>query len=340
MKFHRVSPALFRPSGTLSALALTSAIALASFSPLANAQSASSVRMYGLVDMSIGRFQAPGARPIYGTESGKMTTSYFGFAGTEDLGGGVSAIFALESFFLADTGGIGRFVGDVFFSRASYVGLNSGFGRVTVGRQATALFNSTLLFNSFGSSFGFSPSIRHYFTSGTVTGDSVWNDAVQYATPKFAGFTASVMVAPGESNGGNNVGGNVIYGAGPFAATAVYQKVAKGATVDDSTTWQLGASYAFEKVKLFGQHGRVQNETTTRDYNLTEAGLSVTFASSRAMLSYGTINPDVGPTRDTISLGYSYLLSKRTDVYAVVMSDKIEGLSAGNNYAVGMRHSF
>ena len=41
-----------------------------------------------------------------------------------------------------------------------------------------------------------------------------------------------------------------------------------------------------------------------------------------------------------ISVGYDHLLSKRTDLYGVYMSDQLSGLGTGNNYGAGVRHRF
>ena len=90
---------------------------------------ASNVKLYGLVDMSVGRFQAPGGPRTYRAESGGMSTSYLGFNGVEDLGGGLQARFALEAFHRTDTGAQGRFNGDAFFARNAFVkswGCHSG----------------------------------------------------------------------------------------------------------------------------------------------------------------------------------------------------------------------
>ncbi|MBE0589996.1 MAG: porin, partial [Hydrogenophaga sp.] len=38
--------------------------------------------------------------------------------------------------------------------------------------------------------------------------------------------------------------------------------------------------------------------------------------------------------------GYVHSLSKRTELYAVGMNDKIEGLSSGSGYSLGIRHRF
>ena len=44
--------------------------------------------------------------------------------------------------------------------------------------------------------------------------------------------------------------------------------------------------------------------------------------------------------RKTFTLGYDYNLSKRTDVYAMYMNDKITNQSTGNSFGVGIRHRF
>jgi predicted porin len=55
---------------------------------------------------------------------------------------------------------------------------------------------------------------------------------------------------------------------------------------------------------------------------------------------YGSLSPDTGADRDTLSIGYLHKLSKRTELYAVAMRDKIEDLSSGRAYSLGIRHRF
>jgi predicted porin len=314
-------------------------LTLAALSTTAAAQN--SVSLYGLIDMSIGQTQAPGGKATKGVESGRMSTSYWGVKGTEDLGGGLKAQFALESFMRADTGSAGRFDADTFWARNAYVGLDGGFGSVTLGRNTTSLFVQTLIFNAFGDSFGFSPAIRHYFTSGTVTGDTGWSDSVRYALPRMGGFSATVMAAAGENNGGRNLGASGLYFSGAFGAGLAWQKVEKGATVQDSTSWQLAASYDLKSVKLFGQYGNVENDSTGIDYDILGLGATVPAgASGLVRLQWGQIKPETGAKRTTLTAGYTYNLSKRTELYGVVMSDKLSGLSSGSNYGVGVRHRF
>ena len=74
------------------------------------AQAQSTVQVAGLVDVYTGSMRMAGdavSKSVVG--SGGMTTSWWGMTGSEDLGGGMKASFALTSFFQADTGASGRF---------------------------------------------------------------------------------------------------------------------------------------------------------------------------------------------------------------------------------------
>lgn len=312
------------------------------------AQAQSSVQLAGLVDMSVGSFKAPGeASATERAENGSMTTSYWLMRGKEDLGSGLSAIFSLESFFRADTGASGRFTGDTLFSRSAYVGLDSAtLGTVRLGRITTPLFVATVTFNAFGDSYGFSPTVRHVFTSGTVSGDSGWSDAVAYSTPSFGGLKVNVVGAMGERVGGNNASASAVFERGAFAATAVFQNVKKdgAAAVPDTRTWQAGLAYDFGFAKVFAQYTDVENRTTNLDYKLSAVSAAVPVtATGKVLLAYGQLNRVDNPDRKTFSVGYDHFLSKRTDVYAVAMSDKDEQLAAnrnGRSFAVGVRHRF
>ena len=316
----------------------TFAAVLAVSASAAHAQS--NVQLYGLLDLSVSSTQAPGGATTKTVDNGKMTTSHLGFKGSEELGDGLKAIVVLEHFLRADTGAAGRFDGDVFWARNAFVGLSGSFGSLTAGRHTTSLFVQTLRFNPFGDSYGYSPSIRHYYTSGTVTGDSGWSDSLMYTSPRFGGAVITLSAAPGEGNGGRNTGATISYSEGSLAGGLSWQKVEKGSTVQDSTTWQAAGSYDFTVAKLFAQYGSVKNDSTGRSYDISDLGVSVPVGAGKALLQYGQISPSTGAKRTTVSAGYDYTLSKRTDVYGVVMSDKISGLSTGNNFSVGVRHRF
>jgi predicted porin len=327
------------------------------------AQAQSSVTLYGLVDASAGQFQNAGGLKLKRLDSGNMSTSYLGFRGKEDLGGGTSAGFTLESFFLVDSGGASRVPGvDSFWSRNAFVNLAGGFGNVRLGRMAAPMFVSTLIFNAFGDSFGYSPAIRQYFNApyGTPTvGDTAWNNTVGYSTPNLGGFSANLLVSAGEGAAtakGRNVGGNLLYFAGPFAATAAWQQTKIQGTLgrgisafpgfDSQTSLAFAGSYDLGVVKLFAQYGKIKTDaladvTTTNIHFSAKAPIGAGFL----LATYGdskiaTQNIAADKKSQMLSLGYDYFLSKRTDLYAVYMLDKYTGLSNGTTLALGVKHTF
>jgi predicted porin len=326
-----------------------------------SAHAQSSVKIYGLMDLNIGEFQAAGAAKTAQVSNGDFSTSFLGFGGKEDLGGGMSASFALESFFRPDTGRSGRVAvdvsprADVFWARAANVTLGGEFGSVKIGRQTSLMFISSLIFNPYGDSFGFSPTIRHYYTSALL-GDSGWSNALSYTTPNFSGFSASLQGSLGEGASksvGKNFGGNVLYFAGPFAATAAYQNVKSDydqrfsttlpAGFKNQTAYQFGASYDLGVAKLFGQLGKTETDATVDTTGkIYQVGASAPLAGGKFLASFGNLKYTGGRvgTSKTTTLGYDYNLSKSTDVYAVYMNDKFTALRTGNTYAVGIRHKF
>ncbi|HEV7915599.1 MAG TPA: porin, partial [Albitalea sp.] len=73
------------------------------------------VQVYGLLDMAAGSFHNAGAAKTWRADSGGMSTSYLGVGGSEDLGGGLRARYAIEHFLRLDNGLAGRVDGDPFW---------------------------------------------------------------------------------------------------------------------------------------------------------------------------------------------------------------------------------
>ncbi|MFD1559590.1 porin [Paraburkholderia silviterrae] len=105
--------------------------ALSVFAGVAHAQS--SVTLYGIIDEDVNITTNSGGKHLYNLSSGAMQGTRWGVRGTEDLGGGLKAIFVLENGFDPTTGKLGQ--GGLEFGRQAYVGLSSQFGTVTLGRQ-------------------------------------------------------------------------------------------------------------------------------------------------------------------------------------------------------------
>jgi len=338
-----------------------SLIAMAVLTALAGTAAAqSSVQLMGTLDAYGGSLKASGdaaRRSVIG--SGGMTTSWFGFKGTEDLGGGLKANFALTSFIQVDSGIQGRFANDPFFSRDANVSLQGGFGTVTIGRALAPNFLPTVIFNPFGDSFTFSPLVLHANVplfngtgwAATTPSDTGWSNEFIYSTPNFGGLSANIHYQLGEVAGNSsphNVGFNVLYFAGPFAATAFYEKdqisnpsaPAPFAGGAKRTDYMLGASYDFTVVKAFATWGKAKSSIAPPVAKTLSLGASIPVGAGKIMVAGARTKVSPGNTRTTYTLGYDYNLSKSTDVYANVMRDKITTFSTGTSWGVGIRKRF
>lgn len=327
----------------------------------APAHAQSSVSLYGLIDMSAGQFQDAGTTKVKKVQSGNMATSFFGFGGKEQLSPTLKAKFAIEGFLLADTGASGRFGGDAFWARSAYVGLEGDFGSTTLGRTTNQYFVSTLIFNAFGDSFGYSPSIRQVLIPKSqmlpFLGDTGWSNSILYSSPSAGGFSFNLQGALGEGSAstvGHSVGANVLYFGGPLSATIAYQRVkhgllgstpvivSTGFKHQDSAT--VGVAYDAAVVKVFGQYNLVKTKAATgTETNYFGIGASVPAGPGKVLAQYGAATAEF-PTADvknkTLTVGYDYWLSKATDVYAVYMNDKLTGTNTGNTFALGLRVKF
>lgn len=340
----------------------------------------SNVQVMGAVDAFVGSMKNSGdtaSRSV--VNSGGMTTSWFGFKGSEDLGSGLKAEFALTGFFQADTGASGRFGGDNLFSRDANIALSGGFGRVQLGRGLAPSFLPYILSNPFGDSFTFSPLVlQSYVPSGAFAArtwpsasasDSGWSNEIIYTTPDFGGLKANIHYQLGEvagDNGKKNIGVNLLYFHGPLALTAFYHDTQvsnpnAGAPILDATAapvnyasvnrqkaYFLGGSYDLKAVKLFASYQRSADDTATAA-DMTDKtwslGLSAPMGQGAALFDYAQTRRSgslVGADlkRDTVSVGYDYNLSKRTDLYAVYMSDKISTADRAGSFGLGIRHRF
>lgn len=326
--------------------------------PAAFAQS--SVQIYGVVDVAVGRLavQPPGApaAPIVRTtavQNGGVTTSYLGFRGTEDLGGGLRASFALEAFFRADSGSMGRYgpapTQDALFSRAAWVGLQGGWGDLKLGNVPNPAWLSMIFTSAMGSNSLFSPSFRQQFngsTRGNNPLDTSLVNTIAYSTPPIGGVVGTLAVQARESTpDGNNYVGNVVYRGGPMMLTAAFERVshAPGGTVAlDQNYYLVGGSYDFGRAKAFAQYAQLENELTGATDKMPHVGVTVPVGPGEVQLAWArdrNTRGAVSTTRTTTSLGYIHNLSKRTSVYGILSSDKLP-VGTATSYVVGVRHAF
>src|SRR5579863_10710932 len=100
-----------------------------------NVAAQSRVTLYGLLDSGVSYSSrvAPSGGSRFSVDSGDLQQSRWGMRGTEDLGGGLKALFILEGGFSVANGTAGQ--GGLPLGRTTVVGLEGPFGTVELGRR-------------------------------------------------------------------------------------------------------------------------------------------------------------------------------------------------------------
>ena len=226
-------------------------IALAALTAFAGAASAqSSVTLFGVVDLN-GRWLNNNGATQYQLAQGGLAASRLGFRGSEDLGGGMRAEFWLEAALDPDTGTIGvtSINGDrnnaaALFTRRSTASLLGGWGEVRLGRDQTATYLNTPVFDPFGDNgLGAASHLTTKPPAVPVGGgyDTLAraNNMVAYFLPSgiAGGLYGLVQAATGENVYGNKFfGGRVGYAAGPFNAALAYGAARRSTPTPTATT--------------------------------------------------------------------------------------------------------
>jgi predicted porin len=307
------------------------------------------VTIDGLFDAGYQSNSYQGVR-VSGFEGNGAGTSQFNLRGTEDLGGGLSSSFHLETDFssVSDSANTGVTVASTgvtsstgaapskFGNGEIAVGLAGGFGQIRFGAVNNAgLEYVAMISPDFGTAMGggYGSVIGAETTYGVVR----WNNSVRYDTPVFNGFQASVISASKQTQGSAttysatmgafNVAGatelSARYTAGPLKVLAVSQTTQNTDGVND-TQRDLGVSYALSdalSVQTGVQNTTLADKTGTPNKSAKSIAAVYTmgqnkFAATYTGLSntYGAIN-SASANATELGLGYDYLLSKTTKLY-------------------------
>jgi predicted porin len=361
-----------------------SLIALAvvgAFSGAAFAQS--NVTMYGILDVNYMWQEAPtnvgtSAAPRIQQEStnaingGHQSGNRWGVRGTESLGGGLSAIFALEAGFNIDSGTSGQ--GGRLFGRQAYAGLSGGWGSLVAGRIATFSsgtgdFDMIGRVDPFSTGFGLAGAQNTFISMNSLRVDN----AVAYVSPTFAGFKAGLgystnvygsETAPGGTNTKATFAG-ANWSAGPFFAAITYDVVnAAGGTIPDQKHLQIGGTW---DIAMFRLHAAWADQSNigaisslsggTGSFIVLPTGLQNFDASAWLLGATWTVTPafkvfgsyqafdadgktvTVGSSRvnyepdyNIWGIGTTYNLSRRTNLYASYAWRDADGTLVGNNF--------
>lgn len=241
--------------------------------------SATGLTLYGVVDLGLRHASgltaanAPAPASHHSLGSGIHTTSRWGVRGSEDLGGGARALFNLESGLNADSGAPANSA--KYFDRASWVGLQTAWGTLALGRQTKALADAispvdplAMRFASFNPNIGVTALSQHglgieYGSAGATSGSYRLDNAIKY-TGRFGGFTARAIWGLGEvaaqQSALSSRGVGLAWAAGGGVVSGAYQnfKDVNKRTLEGTT---LGAAYQWGSVRLAANAGRNKAET-------------------------------------------------------------------------------
>ncbi|HEX7934903.1 MAG TPA: porin [Paraburkholderia sp.] len=346
---------------------LLTAATLAVFASAAHAQS--SVSLYGVIDAGISYVNnsktATAHDKLFKYDDGVAQGSRWGLRGTEDLGGGLKALFVLENGFNSGNGTAGQ--GGAMFGRQAYVGLSqNNVGSLTFGRQYS--FSTDYLGGNYttGGQTVAGNYAYHINDVDQLTSSRI-NNAVKFSSANFSGLTFGAMYgfsnqagafagAPATGTAAAPVAGSsraysfgVNYANGPFGVGAAYTDIrypgqatpafttaisnVTPGTIRDLRTFGVGGRYTIAAATLWALYTNTRLDPITggaTTFAAYEAGAKYAFTpalTAGAGYTYMHLSNANSGHWNQVDLSVDYALSKRTDVYAL----GIYQVAAGHN---------
>lgn len=258
--------------------------------------------------------------------SGNLWGSRWGLRGSEDLGGGLQAIYHLESGFDSDTGAAGQ--NGRLFGRGAYVGLAGKSHRVTLGRHNNTLFDYIYPFDPTGmatySALTHDPVLAGR-ADNAIRYDGQLQDLEMSGLYSF-GYDGSVKDG-GEMAGapriGRELGIGLRYASGALAfGMAFDQRHGRSHASQGTTERRLAAGVSYSSgaaSSYFGYRWLASNalDSSSRASNLYWGGLKYQVTPAFSLAGMTAYTDTRGSVADplTFALLGTYDLSKRSSLY-------------------------
>jgi general bacterial porin, GBP family len=294
---------------------LVSAAVCSVFSITAHAQS--SVTLYGVIDAGVvyaNNSHVPGSASSgqsWGVGSGTVSNTLWGLKGSEDLGGGMHAIFKLESGFNVNNGAFTQ--PNEIFGRQSYVGVQSNqYGTVTLGKQYDSTVDYVAPLSAAGQDLG-NNLAAHPFDNDNLDSSFSINNSVKYESANYSGFKFGGLY--GFSNQ-----------AGGFS---------------DNRAYSAGASYANGPLSIAASYMQINNPGGGGNPGgaVSSADNTAPFVAARQRTFGGGVNYAFGPA--TVGLVYTH--TKLDGLDAINTNDGYSALSGNSlrfdNYEINTRYA-
>lgn len=317
-----------------------------------------------------------------GMGSGQESESRFGLRGTEDLGGGLQANFVLESGF-SSTDGTRNESDRLFGRRATVGLSDDTWGSIDLGRTYNLAsdwfgdidpFGTDFMQSSMGTAFSAANTVRYdnmvLYKTPVMGG---FQFGVGYAF-KFDDVDRETNFQTKDNNRALTVGAR--YTSGPLEIVGSYDRQYLYPSQPAPQQFIIGAAYDFQVAKLALAYGRTRDGVLSgQEYSLVGGafnnntaakgegdtndaftsrglkigsylvGLTVPVSSTTSVFGswqYADANQGLSNT-SVYSIGSTYNLSKRTNLYAVASYGRDVAYVNGDRVAtvgVGLRHAF
>ena len=343
-------------------------IALAAVAATSASFAQSTVTLSGTVDVGIEKRFSGDATRMTANRNG---TSNWTLSGAEDLGGGLKAVFQVSTSFNTDDGTVGGLStgtsGSALGNNGMFVGLTGGFGTLRAGRPVNTLYGNAMFANG---TKGVSLHDSNTVLSGLVAnaGNTVYvNNAVQYHSPRFAGFQVQLEYAASEAAGASaGTGIGIRYDGGPLSVSFVNYKgagtvfvpavvgppavAARPANLDPDAVNQFAVAYDFSVAKVFFTY-RDQSGLASDVDNGYALGVTAPVGPGSLYASLN-VREQVGADGRTLIAGYKYNFSKRTQAFvniarrnaawqaAAVTAAGGDGTKGSTGFGFGLQHNF
>jgi general bacterial porin, GBP family len=274
------------------------------------AHAQSSVTLYGTLDAGLVYSNNQSGHSAWQAGSGAASDTYFGLRGNEDLGGGLHAIFTLESGFNLNSGQSTE--SDTLFNRQSFVGLKSDqYGALTLGRQYDSMVDYLAPLSAAGAGYG-NNLAAHPLDNDNLDNSFSISNAVKYTSPNYVGL---------------NFGG--LYG---FSNSDDFS---------NNRAWSLGASYDNGPLKVAASYLQLNRSGSSNLNGAVSQGDGTAAVAADLQRTFGAgVNYSFGPA----TFGFVYTHTQMDGITGVdVGGMTLPGVAGTNlhmdNYEVNGRYA-
>jgi len=320
------------------------------------AHAQSNVTLYGILDGGLAYVSNVGGSKNFTTADGLQSGNRWGLKGSEDLGGGLSAVFTLENGFNLTNGALGQ--GSREFGRQAFVGLSSKtLGSVTIGRQydsvvdfVSGLTSAKQFATKLGAHVG---DVDNLYNSFRI------NNSIKYTSANYGGFSFGGLY--GFSNQANNgtggtgfannrafsvgagyANGPIKFGIGYLDVSSPNSANTSGSVAGDYSgdfySTKIGATtYGVDKQRVFATGGSYKFGPATVGLVYSNTQLKYVTGTGARVSNYevnGTYN--LSPTL-LLGLSYTYTDASTRSATLADLKPKYHQVNAAVDYLLSRR---